>query len=260
MPKAKESTAMYPVFIKEPMIHSDHALRQSSPELDEGLRANEINQSFLRVNQRFLNLKKGAITFLLLATSLLAACSYAPEKRTSTQDPQQTTAVEMEFRQALALMQAKDMQAAAEKLHDLIEHYPQMTGAWANLGLIHMKAGEWEKARHSLQQAISLNPNHAPVYNYLGVVYRNLGQFKESEQAYKKAIDIDPGYAIVWLNLGILYDIYMDKPAQALPQYEQYQHLNANADSKVRKWIVELKRRIPKKPKPSDTTGGKHNG
>jgi len=208
----------------------------------------------------FINLKKGAITLLLLATSLLAACSYAPEKKMPTQNPQQATAVEMEFRQALALMQAKNMQGAAEKFHNLIEHYPQMTGAWANLGLIHMKAGEWEKAQHSLQQAISLNPNHAPAYNYLGVVYRNLGQFRKSEQAYKKAIDIDPGYTIVWLNLGILYDIYLDKPAQALPQYEQYQHLNASADSKVKKWIVELKRRIPKKPNSPDTTGGTHSG
>lgn len=226
MPKVKKSTAMYPVFIKEPLI----------------------------------NMKKGAITCLLLAISLLAGCSYAPERKPPTQNPLQATAVEMEFRQALALMQAKNMQAAAEKLHDLIERYPQMTGAWANLGLIHMKAGEWEKAQYSLQQAISLNPNHAPAYNYLGVVYRNLGQFSKSEQAYKKAIDIDPGYAIVWLNLGILYDIYMDKPALALPQYEQYQHLNANADNKVKKWIVELKRRIPKKPDSSNTTGDKHNG
>ncbi len=208
----------------------------------------------------FINPGKGAIPLLLLAISLLAGCSHAPEKKMSTQEPQQTTAVEIEFRQALALMQAKNMQAAAEKFHNLIEHYPQITGAWANLGLIHMKAGEWEKALHSLQQAINLNPNHAPAYNYLGVVYRNLGQFRKSEQAYKKAIDIDPGYAIVWLNLGILYDIYMDKPIQALPQYEQYQHLNANADNKVKKWIVELKRRIPKKTNSSDTTGGKHRG
>ncbi len=221
MPKAKESIAMYPVFT---------------------------------------NLKKSGFMLPLLAISLLAACSYVPEKKMPTQNPQQATVVEMEFRQALALMQAKDMHGAAEKFHELIARYPQMTGAWANLGLIHMKAGEWKKSQHSLQQAINLNPNHAPAYNCLGVVYRNLGQFRESEQAYKKAIDIDPGYAIVWLNLGILYDIYMDKPAQALPQYEQYQHLNANADSRVKKWIVELKRRIPKKSNSSDTTGGKHNG
>ncbi len=203
-------------------------------------------------------------TLILLLIILLPACSNMPPSQTDSQIGKPKKPVEnkinREFQQALALMQKKNLRGAAEKFHDLIERYPQMTGAWANLGLIHIKAREWEKAQQALQQAVALNPKLAPAYNYLGVVERNLGQFKQAEQAYKKAIDADPAYAIAWLNLGILYDIYMDKPAQALPQYEQYQHLTGKTDKKVGKWIVELKRRIPKQSKLSPRIGEQAHG
>ncbi len=210
----------------------------------------------------FTKWNKGGF-ILLLATLLLAACARAPEKKTPPQTPTQTKRVDNkikhEYQQALILMQTQKLQPAAEKFHDLIERYPQMAGAWANLGLIHMKADEWVKAQHALQQALSLNPDLAPAYNDLGVVDRHLGRFKQAEQAYKKAIKADPAYAIAWLNLGILYDIYMNQPARALVQYEQYQHLKANADNQVKKWIVELKRRLPKQLNSSDTTGSRHH-
>lgn len=211
----------------------------------------------------FTKPNKAGFILLLLAALLLTACASAPKKKT----PQQTSAqgkpvdnkINREFQQALVLMETKNPAGAAEKFHELIERYPQMAGAWANLGLIHMKAGEWKKAQHALQQAISINPDLAPAYNYLGVVDRNLGQFRQAEQAYQKAIHADPTYAIAWLNLGILYDIYMDKPAQALLQYEQYEQLNADPDNKIKKWIIELKRRLPKQLKSSGTSGDKHH-
>ncbi len=200
---------------------------------------------------------------MLAAALLLTACSSTPKKKTPQQTPAQDKPVDnkinKEFQQALVMMKTKNLAGAAEKFHELIERYPQMAGAWANLGLIHMKAGEWKKAQHALQQAISINPDLAPAYNYLGVTDRNLGQFRQAEQAYQKAIHADPTYAIAWLNLGILYDIYMDKPAQALLQYKQYEHLNADADNKVKKWIIELKRRLPKQINSSDATKGLHH-
>jgi len=195
---------------------------------------------------------------LLLVLGLLTACGSVPQK-SGAPDQAGDNSVKREFAQALALMQANDMQAAAEKFHDLTARYPQMTGAWANLGRIHMKAGEWKQAQHALQQAINLNPGHASAYNYLGVVLRNLGQFSEAEQAYKNAISADPTYALAWLNLGILYDIYLDKPAQALSQYEKYQQLKGNADKKVAKWIIEIKRRIPKKASTAPRSGDEYH-
>lgn len=201
---------------------------------------------------------------LLLAALLLAACSSTSEKKTPLQTPTKASRVnnkiKHEFQQALVLMQARKLPQAAEKFHNLINHYPRMTGAWANLGLLYMKTGKWNKAKHALQQALSLNANSAPIYNYLGVIDRNLGLFQQARHAYKKAIDVDPAYASAWLNLGILYDIYMNKPAQALPQYEHYQQLKNHNDDKVHKWIVELKRRLAKQSNSSRATGDQHNG
>ncbi len=212
----------------------------------------------------FTKLNKNGFILLLLAALLLTACASTPAKKTlqqtSAQNRQADNKIKQEFQQALRLMQTKNWQAATEKFYDMIDRYPQITGAWANLGLIHMKTGEWKKAQQALQQALRLNPDLAPAYNYLGLVNRHLGLFKQAEQAYKKAIEADPAYAIAWLNLGILYDIYMNQPAQALLQYEQYQHLKAGADNKVNKWIVELKRRLPKQLNSAETTGERHNG
>lgn len=224
MQKVRESTAMYPLFTKQN--------------------------------------KRGVL--LLLLSVVLAACNTmqglgSADTHSST-DKAFEKKVSPEYKRAINLMQAKDMQAAEEKFSALVKRYPQLTGAWSNLGLIHLKAGRWEKAEQNLQQALKLNPKHAPSYNYLGVVKRNLGQFSKSEQAYKNAIKADARYALAWLNLGILYDIYMDKPALALIQYEQYQQLTANADKKVHKWIVELKRRIPKQSGLFNTEGGRLNG
>ena len=185
----------------------------------------------------------------LLPLLLLAGCAGLPgaaDDKAATPAKAAEDRLQREFRQAIVLMQEKDMQGAAEKFHDLIERYPQMTGAWANLGLIHLKARQWDKARNALQQALQLNPRHAPAWNYLGVVERNQGRFKQAEQAYIKAIDADAGYAPAWLNLGILYDIYLDRPAQALSRYQRYQKLTGDKDKKVAKWIIELRRRVPK--------------
>ncbi|VAX05416.1 hypothetical protein MNBD_GAMMA25-1221 [hydrothermal vent metagenome] len=214
---------------------------------------------FTKINKIGLN-KTGFLALLLVL--LLPACSNMPgaNKPLSKQEQASKNRIQREFQQALILMQKNELPAAAEKFHDIIERYPQMAGAWANLGRIHIKSREWEKAREALQQAITLNPKQAPAYNYLGVVERNLGQFKASEYAYKQALENDPGYAIAWLNLGILYDIYMDKPALALPQYEQYQKLTKNTDKKVYKWIVELKRRIPKQSRLINIQGDRLNG
>ncbi len=211
----------------------------------------------------FTKHNKGGL-ILLLAALLLAACSSTSEKKTPLQTPAETNRldneIKHEFQQALVLMQARKLSQAAEKFHDLINRYPRMTGAWANLGLIYMKTGKWNKAKHALQQALTLNADIAPIYNYLGLVNRNLGLFQQAEHAYKKAIEVDSAYASAWLNLGILYDIYMNKPAQALPQYEHYQQLGNHADDKVHKWIVELNRRLAKQSNSPGTTGDRHNG
>jgi len=209
------------------------------------------------------NLNKVGFIYLLLVL-LLPACSNMSGSGINNSTAKQNTASEnklqREFQQAVVLMQKNELQAAEEKFNSLIERYPLMSGAWANLGRVHMKTHEWEKARNALLQALELNPKHAPAYNYLGVTERNLGQFKQAEQAYQQAIKADSGYAIAWLNLGILYDIYMNKPALALAPYEQYQSLTANADSKVNKWIVELKRRIPKQSRLNNHGGEQTHG
>ncbi|MEE8308357.1 MAG: hypothetical protein V3R81_13905, partial [Gammaproteobacteria bacterium] len=49
--------------------------------------------------------------------------------------------------------------------------------------------------------------------------------------------------ALAHYNLGVLLDLYLKRPAEALPHYERYQTL-AGEDERVTKWIIDLRRRL----------------
>jgi tetratricopeptide (TPR) repeat protein len=126
----------------------------------------------------------------------------------------------------------------------LADTYPAFTGPLVNLGLIELKANRYESAAAFFQRALERDPNSAAANNYLGVCNRYLGKFKEAESAYKLALTADDGYAAAHLNLGVLYDLYLQKPELALPQYERYQTLLPAPDAKVAGWIKEISGRL----------------
>jgi len=84
----------------------------------------------------------------------------------------------------------------------------------------------------------------AALNNQLGIAYRKAGRFADARAAYERAIAADPALADAECNLGILLDLYLDDPAAALPHYERYQALAAEADPKVTAWVAELRARL----------------
>jgi len=84
----------------------------------------------------------------------------------------------------------------------------------------------------------------AALNNQLGIAYRKAGRFADARAAYERAIAADPTLADAECNLGILLDLYLDDPAAALPHYERYQSLAAEADPKVTAWVAELRARL----------------
>jgi len=181
----------------------------------------------------------------------LAGCATAPSPSVPVStpavarvpEPAVSAAVQREFTDALNAMKREHYPEAERALLGLTRAHPELSGPYANLGVVYFRLGKLPEAAAALTQAIEINPERAAYYNQLGVVYRQSGQFEQARAAYSQALRVDPDYRRAHLNLGILYDLYLQDLGQALQHYERYQALASPADAQVAKWIIDLKQR-----------------
>lgn len=199
-----------------------------------------------------------AIGLGLVALSLLVSgCATSPQEARVTSPsaqkpaPRSATLVEkpvspalqQAYDQALAQLKAGRDKEAEQALLALAQRAPELSGPYANLGMLYRRTGRTKAAIEALNRAIRLNPRRAAYYNELGILYRQEGKFDDAKQQYLKAIDADPDYALAHRNIAILYDLYLQDPKKALPHYQRYQQLLPKEDSLVTKWIIDLERR-----------------
>lgn len=185
---------------------------------------------------------------LLGVCLLVASCASGP----SGDSGSPTTAVNVdvapeartEYQKALGALRNGDEDGAIRYLTDMTRKYPNLAGAFVNLGMIYLKKGRYEDARQALLQATTVKPQDAVAQTHLGIAYRHLGEFEKAAQSYQEAFKADPQYANAYLNAGILYDVYLQEFPKALEYYEKYKSLSADSDNLVEKWIIDLKRRI----------------
>lgn len=179
------------------------------------------------------------------ATSLppTEAQKAAPSSARNVPDPDANPVVQREFSGALRAIKLGHYEEAERGLLALTRTNPELSGPYANLGIVYYRLGKMSEATEALQRATAINSDRASYYNQLGIVYRQSGQFDKARAAYDKALRIDPDYPGAHLNIGILYDLYLQDVPKALLHYERYQSLRPPADAQVSKWIVDLKRR-----------------
>ncbi len=146
------------------------------------------------------------------------------------------------FDKALALARAGNDGAAEAQLATLAHQYPQFCTPLVDLGILYRKDGNLDAAAKALQDAIVRDPHDAPAWTELGVTQRLGGKFQDAERSYARAIAADPAYAPAYRDRGVLRDLYLDEPAAALGDFEQYQTL-AGGDKPVAMWIAELAHR-----------------
>jgi len=190
----------------------------------------------------------GVTAWLLLG---LAGCATAPSPSmpagtpavARVSEPAVSPAVQREFADALGAMKLEHYPEAERALLGLTRAHPELSGPYANLGVVYFRQGKLSEATEALKRAIDINPGRAAYYNQLGVVYRQSGQFVQAREAYSQALRVDPNYRRAHLNLGILYDLYLQDLGKALQHYERYQALASPADAQVAKWIIDLKQR-----------------
>jgi Tfp pilus assembly protein PilF len=152
-------------------------------------------------------------------------------------------AVAQRHAEAIAAIDAERYDEAEAALEEVVAAAPELIGPRINLAILYLRAARLEEAQAALEQALALEPGSAAAETQLGIVLRKRGRFAEAEQAYLAALAADPGYANAHYNIGVLYDLYLQRPTEALAHYEQFQALSGAPDEQVAKWIADLSRR-----------------
>lgn len=178
---------------------------------------------------------------------LLSGCALSPgqdDASASTEAEGQQAQLTEDFQAAVALKQAGDLEAARARFGQLAEQYPTRTGPHANLGILAYEAGDTEQASAHFDAVLTLDDSHPVALNHLGVIAREAGNFGAAEDYYRRALDADPNHLSAMLNLAFLLDIYLGRPGDALPLYEQYQSEAKDPHPRLKDWIFDAKNRL----------------
>ena len=111
------------------------------------------------------------------------------------------------------------------------------------LGDIAEKNEDYDAAIKLYKKAISINKRNVNAYIALGLVQRKQGYFADAQKTYLDALHVWKDFPEAHLDLAILYDLYVNKPVEAQKHFEAYYFLTGSKDEKVRKWLVEVRRR-----------------
>jgi len=153
--------------------------------------------------------------------------------------------VELDFKNALVLMQQGNNAQAVTVLKTVIEREQRLPAPFVNIAIAYNKLGDTKAAEENLIKALKLDIGHPIANNELGLLYRKAGKFNAARTAYQNAIKDNPDYLPVKRNLGVLCDLYMHDFECALEQFEDYLDLKPD-DKTVAIWVADVKRRIGK--------------
>ena len=154
-------------------------------------------------------------------------------------DPQAVKA----FDKAQTALMNGNRKKAEELFLAMTRDYPDVPGAFANLGFLLSMKDDQENAVIALKRAIELDPNNPEAYNLLGVLYRKSGRFQEALEVYQRGLAVAPKHKNLLRNSGILLDVYLDMPKQALEHYTRYRELEPD-DKEVEIWSAGVARRV----------------
>ena len=180
------------------------------------------------------------------AAWLLVACAGTPDRVAPTDTsgaPDATRDAAALFARALLAQDAGDDAAATALLRKVIALTPDRAAPHTNLGILLRRAGRVDDAVREYETAIRLDPADAAAYHNLGLVHRSRGAFTEAERAYARALELRPNQADTHYNLGILYELYLNRPQDALAHYRAVVTLGSPDADTIAGWIRTLERR-----------------
>ena len=174
------------------------------------------------------------------------ALEKSPAVQISTIDTPETPKVdprEAQHEYALYLAKEKKFDKAIDTFKQLSQQTPAFKNSLTNLGLLYIETKQPDLAKKALERATQQNAQDAIAWNHLGFLHRQQGEFTAAKSAYEQALNVDQNYSSALLNYGILNDIYLQDLPVALNLYQRYLKIKTN-DDKVKKWVIDLERRI----------------
>ena len=191
--------------------------------------------------------------FICLLTGFLFACAGSETKQSAdVLEVNKTVShvdidsdVELDFKNAIVLMQQGNDAQAVTVLESVIEREQRLPAPFVNIAIAYNKLGDTKAAEENLIKALKLEIGHPIANNELGLLYRKAGKFNAARTAYQNAINEHPDYLAAKRNLGVLCDLYMHDFECALEQFEDYLDLKPD-DKTVAIWVADVKRRLGK--------------
>lgn len=218
--------------------------------------------------------KLGAHVFcLVFALCLLAGCADTPSKEAKPEmiapDPSgkiaqvipnpylqhsgdAPAAAKTEFTRIQGLIKNGRTADAINALAKMRQDYPKLSGPAVNLGLLYWKQKNYPQAQAAFEQAQVMNKYNPDAYTQYAVMLREQGKFTEAEAQYLKALAVWPHNLQAHRDLGVLYDLYLIQADKALQHFTLADQLSAEPNKELKGWILELNRRLGKKPAKTD--------
>ncbi len=153
--------------------------------------------------------------------------------------------VELDFKNAITLMQQEQNAQAIAVLKTVIEREKRLPAPYVNIAIAYNKIEDTKAAEENLIKALKLDIGHPVANNELGLLYRKSGKFNAARTAYQNAIKDHPEYLPAKRNLGVLCDLYLHDFDCALEQFEDYLEIEPD-DKTVAIWVADVKRRLGK--------------
>ncbi|MEY4589547.1 MAG: hypothetical protein RL497_1623 [Pseudomonadota bacterium] len=160
-------------------------------------------------------------------------------------------AAKVEFTRIQGLIKNNRSADAISALIKMQKDYPKLSGPAVNLALLYWKQKNYSQAQGLFEQAQTLNKYNPDAYTQYAVMLREQGKFPEAQAQYQKALAVWPHNLQAHRDLGIVQDLYLQQPEKALQHFMMCDQLSAEPNKEIKGWIIELNRRLNKKPTPA---------
>jgi tetratricopeptide (TPR) repeat protein len=194
-------------------------------------------------------MRRIAPTLLAAGCALLSACTGSAVRPDA---PAVVPDARVLFARALAAQEGGEPDQAEGLWKQVIAAAPRYAAPHTNLGILYRASGKLDDAIREYEAAIQLDPTDAAAYHNLGLAHRARGAWADAERAYLRALEHRPEQAETHYNLAILYDLFLDRPEDALAQYRAVLSLGGPDVDAVEQWIRTLERRLAQ-PEPIPT-------
>jgi Flp pilus assembly protein TadD len=189
-----------------------------------------------------MNRTARAVGFGLVFAVLLGGC--AGGRAVPTKPSASRSAVFLRFHNAVSLIRDDKPEKAIPELEALTVDFPDVAVFYHDLGVAYRKAGQTDRAAAAYRHAVTLDGNLPDSHYNLAILLREQGKFSEAETEYRAALALSPEFRDAHYNLAVLYDLYLDRPADAMEHYRKYLEAGGEDRELIEVWMAALRKRV----------------